>query len=122
VTDVAVRLIADAVADSDDALRKEVLAAAEAEGISGWPLQALDSLLFDPVVISEADGRHPALFVNGQHRTRAVRDADLPAVLVGITEEVDPSLRDDTHSARTDRVMSSDRQAGSSVGEVGQWT
>jgi hypothetical protein len=91
VTDTAVRLIAavEATAGTDNELRDKVLTAARAEGLSKWALIALNTLLIDPISINEATDEHPASFVNGQHRTRAMRDAGLSAVLVGVIEEVE---------------------------------
>lgn len=67
-----------------------MLAAAYAEDVSGWQLTALNTLLSDPISINKADDEHPASYVNGQHLTRAMRDAGLSAVLVGVTEETQP--------------------------------
>lgn len=93
VIDVAVRLVDENEASGidDDGLRRQVLAAARGEGLSGWRLQALDSLIHDPISIHAATKERPAVFVNGQHRTRAMRDAAVSAVLVGFAEEVDPA-------------------------------
>ena len=92
VTATAARLIAAAVeADrgADEELRDKVLTAAQTKGLSKWGLIALNTLLSEPITIEAASDNHPASFVNGQHRTRAMRDAGLPCVLVGVIEEID---------------------------------
>lgn len=94
VTRIAVRLITEresAGVGDDDELRAHVIDAARAEGVSTWALTALDSLLADPIAIHRADDERAASFVNGQHRTRAMRDAGMRAVLVGVDEPVEPT-------------------------------
>jgi hypothetical protein len=86
VTRSAVRLIAQVEATGVKAnyeLRQQVLAAARAEGTSGWSLQALRSLLRDPILLRKVDGEHSVIIDGGQHRIRAMRDAGLAEVLIG---------------------------------------
>ena len=92
VINTAVRLIAEVEADGvaeDAELVSRVMTAARAEGLSEWSLQALNSLIADPIMTQRAGGAHVG-FTNGQHRTRAMRDAGVAAVLVGREELAEP--------------------------------
>ncbi len=99
VINAAVRLIAHAKETGlgqDDELRHAVIDAARAAGVDGWKYEALYSLLIDPIVLVETDNGQ-ITFVNGQHRTRAMRDAGVPAVLVMDRRPADTgSVRSDT--------------------------
>ena len=75
----------------DEDLRYAVFGAARAEGVTGWAMEALHSLLADPIVIGENDGE--VWFVNGQHRTRAMRDAGVTEVLVADSPRVGTTIR-----------------------------
>lgn len=93
VIDTAARLISTAKVTglgTDEKLRYVVLDAARAEGVSGWNLEALYSLLVDPIMIGENDGN--VWFVNGQHRTRAMRDAGVTEVLVADSPRVGKTI------------------------------
>jgi hypothetical protein len=92
VTGAAVRLIAQVEAsgvNEDHELHVQVMAAARAEGLSAWSIEALYSLLTEPIAIHEASDIDEAQITNGQHRTHAMRDASLAAVLVGVEEQVE---------------------------------
>lgn len=65
-----------------------MLGNARAEGITGWERQALNSLLVDPIVIGKNDDDPAVWFVNGKHRTRAMRDAGVTEVLVEAQPQV----------------------------------
>ncbi|TWP46036.1 hypothetical protein FKR81_37315 [Lentzea tibetensis] len=85
VTRTAVRLIAQVEAtgvEENYQLCQQVLDAARADGMSGWPLQALRSLVKDPILIRK-DAKLRSVIDGGQHRIRAMRDAGLTEVLVG---------------------------------------
>ena len=93
VVDTAVRLISAAKVaglGADEKLRYVVLDAARAQGVTGWTMQALYSLLVDPIVIGENDGE--VWFVNGQHRARAMRDAGVTEVLVARSPRVGTAI------------------------------
>ncbi|MGK3208467.1 ParB/Srx family N-terminal domain-containing protein [Amycolatopsis sp. MEPSY49] len=81
----AVRLIAQAKAtgvEHNYQLCREVHDAARADGMGGWPLQALTSLVKNPILIrEEADSRF--VIDGGQHRIRAMRDAGVTEILIG---------------------------------------
>ncbi|MEV6639645.1 ParB/Srx family N-terminal domain-containing protein [Amycolatopsis sp. NPDC051371] len=85
VTKAAVRLIAQVNAtgvEENYRLCQQVLDAARADGMSGWPLQALKSLVKVPILIRK-NAKSQSVIDNGQHRLRAMRDAGLTEVLVG---------------------------------------
>jgi hypothetical protein len=65
----------------EDEIDTFVTARAEAEGVAGWELEALDSLV-DPTVgiFVERDGAR-LVYVNGQHRAQAMLDAGVRRTL-----------------------------------------
>lgn len=87
VQDVAARLIADAetagLAEVSD-VHEYVCSASEATRLTTWQQQALGSFFTEPI------GIHANGYVGGQHRTRAMRDAGLSAVLVATDVPDDP--------------------------------
>ncbi|WP_143267831.1 ParB/Srx family N-terminal domain-containing protein [Amycolatopsis alba] len=85
VTMAAVRLIAQAEAtglEQNYQLCQEVLDLARADGMSGWALQALESLVKNPILIREYSNSR-FVIDGGQHRIRAMRDANLTEILIG---------------------------------------
>ncbi|KJK46486.1 hypothetical protein UK23_23330 [Lentzea aerocolonigenes] len=93
VIDTVTRLISGAKVTGlsvDEELRYVVLDAARAEGVTGWTMAALYSLLGDPIVIGENDGE--VWSVNGQHRTRAMRDVGVTEVLVADSPRVGTTI------------------------------
>ncbi|WP_146772038.1 hypothetical protein [Lentzea atacamensis] len=91
VIETAIRLISEAKArglGAADQLRDVVLEAAHVDGITGWDQQALHSLLVDPIVLGKNANEPTVWFVNGQHRTRAMRDAGVTEVLVAARPQI----------------------------------
>lgn len=60
-----------------------VIAQAEAAGITGWQLDALDCLVnsFDGIQL-DTDGNGRRFFVNGQHKTRAMLDQGVRRTII----------------------------------------
>lgn len=84
VNEAAVRLLqsAQAVASTSEEVRDQVLDEADAEGISGWPGEALGSLFMDPISWFDGDETGQEQFINGQHRIQAMRDARVQRTVV----------------------------------------
>jgi hypothetical protein len=83
VSRIAIRLVREASASDvpEDEIDTFVTARAQAEGVAGWELDALDSLV-DPTVgiFVEQDGAR-LVYVNGQHRAQAMLDAGVRRTL-----------------------------------------
>lgn len=82
------RLPAIMTMDELDDLAAAVTDAADAEGIRGWERDALHSLFLDPIVLTSDDDedRGRPWYVNGQHRSRAMRDAGVARTLTRCDE------------------------------------
>lgn len=82
VHDIVARLLPTAEAEAPDDIAGHVIAAARAEHLTQWTRQALHSLFAFPISVEPSDGSEPAVFVNGQHRVQAMRDAGLTHTFV----------------------------------------
>jgi hypothetical protein len=84
VSRTAIRLVREAKASNvpEDEIARVVVARAESDGVSGWKLAALDSLV-DPTVgiFVDRDGTS-SFYVNGQHRAQAMLDAGVRRTLI----------------------------------------
>ena len=88
----ALRLLAttpDTSADPDDR-QFELAEAAAAVGISGWQLQAVQSLFLDPIRLLHDEDEGKTWYDNGQHRGRAMRDAGVVRTITATEELVEP--------------------------------
>lgn len=79
VSRIALHLLrqARAVEPDPDDLPFAALSLAQARGISGWPAEALESLLLDPIQPDRETG-----YINGRHRIQAMLDAGVRRTLV----------------------------------------
>lgn len=96
----AVRLLAttpETSADPDDR-QFELAEAAAAEGISGWQLQAVQSLFLDPIRLLHDEDEGKTWYDNGQHRGRAMRDAGVARTITATDELVQRTRRPDQPS------------------------
>ncbi|ONH32840.1 hypothetical protein [Pseudofrankia asymbiotica] len=94
VNATAIRLVAQAHAAGATGLDvgDHVVAAARAEGLSGWQLEALESLLvIEPVRIELGGDPADRWYDNGRHRVTAMLDAGVRRTIVGRLELLDPA-------------------------------
>jgi hypothetical protein len=93
---IAIRLFAHAHRSQPNPAEacRDALQLARAEGIAGWTLQAVKSLLLDPIQPEREIG-----YVNGRHRAQAMLDAGVRRTLVARWVMPDPA-RDSTPNAR----------------------
>jgi hypothetical protein len=83
VSNIAIRLVGEAQASGieDDAIETFVIVRAKADGVTGWELEALHSLVVPTIgIFVERDGSD-LVYVNGQHPAQAMIDAGVRRTL-----------------------------------------
>ncbi|MFZ0120738.1 MAG: carboxymuconolactone decarboxylase family protein [Pseudonocardiaceae bacterium] len=85
VSETAIRLVRQSQRNAvpTDGIASHVLAQAETEGLTGWELDALDTIVSpaDGIQI-EPDGDGHRFYINGQHRAQALLDAGVHRTIV----------------------------------------
>ena len=94
----AIRLVrtAEAAGCIDDDIAEHALRQAAAEGISGWQLEAIDSLVSTGTAIMLGDEPDEKWYIEGRHRAVAMFDAGVRHTLVARLELLDPATGEPT--------------------------
>lgn len=58
--------------------------------LTGWQLEAVQSLFLDPIVLQHDEDEDTTWYVNGQHRGRSMRDASVARTITAVDELVAP--------------------------------
>jgi hypothetical protein len=87
VSETAIRLVRQSQRNAvpADDIASHVLAQAETEGLTGWELDALDTIVSpaDGIQIEpDGDGDGHRFYINGQHRAQALLDAGVRRTIV----------------------------------------
>ncbi|MEU7480581.1 hypothetical protein AB0A63_31700 [Lentzea sp. NPDC042327] len=92
----ALRLLATtpAISTDPDEWQFELAEAAHAEGLTGWQLEAVQSLFLAPIVLQHDENEGATWYDNGQHRGRAMRDAGVARTVTAVDELVEPGQLD----------------------------
>ena len=89
----AIRLVraAEAAGHIDEDIAEHALNQADDEGISGWQLEALGSLVDPGTAIMLGDEPDEQWYIEGRHRATAMLDAGVRHTLVARFELLDPA-------------------------------